>query len=1049
MNLNIKKLLNTNKKIGIFLFIFFSFNFLIVFWNNIWIPEIVIEIQSGLEKIWDFKYKCKKEYCKINLNIEKIFSWSYNKNSYNCEWDFWYWTYKTENTDKKCNPWYINYWTWKFDLSVKVLEKNDLNNFKEKEFQIINGDEFLEELENNNTGSLIEYSIYNYWTWNVNQIENKELLKIIWNFQRPSYILNKDKKLEKYFCDKIKEECKINLDLRNSFIWGFKEKDYLCEIDFWLWSWKVTWEENKCNPNTVIFWSWSFNVNFKIIDKKNINILSTWSFIVENKIETIKYDIQEDNNNTWWSSNTLEKQIIILKNIIIQSWLKLNSEKKYFCDKEICSINLNYENDNSNLLCQWSFWNWIFTTENTDKKCNPWYIKYSKWNHKIKLRIYDKNYLNNFKEIFLEFENIFWNEANNQLVKENNIEKKELKNNNNIFDFDKLNSIKLWNISVNPEWTDILEYVEIINNSSNYIVNLKWCFLDDTLGKGSKKYIFKNDYFLFQNSKKKIYKSETKINLNNTWDEVNLICGDNNIDKIKWNFPVKSWYLLNHKNTEIKSQKAKVIYVIDWDTIILKLLDWTIEKLRLIWIDTPETKDPRKPVQFFGLQASNYTNRELLWKEVFLEIDKDNYRDKYSRLLWYVKINNEDFNKKLIRNWYAIVYDKFDFEYLEEYKKAEKYAQENKLGMWKNLSIKLWEKIFKNKYKKIIEKDLEYKELEKKLKNKLEKIQKENELHNKYIGLSEEIDLLFVDKLDNDKKAINWIPNDFLEYKEANIFQKNINFNFLKVLNNIFENNEYFKNNILKYKFNDDEVFILNKNNSINNYRNFINWWFKINVSKLKTWLKIYWKTINNSKIILHINQDKYILKSDNNWKFVFKINNLDKIKSWNFEIISEIIDGFWNQFNIEKKKKFSVSKNYILDLKLSIFEKQYKDELQTLNYLEKDLISLKKDFNRIIKKDEREKFSKLKKEKKLKIKKEKSRLKKLKAYLKKLKKKKKLKNKKNKLPWERLNKVQIYDKKKEYIKNTENKNWILYYFLIIIFGFILIFILFKREKLI
>jgi len=45
---------------------------------------------------------------------------------------------------------------------VKVLEKNDLNNFKEKEFQIINGDEFLEELENNNTGSLIEYSIYNY-----------------------------------------------------------------------------------------------------------------------------------------------------------------------------------------------------------------------------------------------------------------------------------------------------------------------------------------------------------------------------------------------------------------------------------------------------------------------------------------------------------------------------------------------------------------------------------------------------------------------------------------------------------------------------------------------------------------------------------------------------------------------------------------------------------------------------------------------------------------------------------------------------------------------
>ncbi|MCG2809546.1 MAG: thermonuclease family protein, partial [Candidatus Portnoybacteria bacterium] len=49
---------------------------------------------------------------------------------------------------------------------------------------------------------------------------------------------------------------------------------------------------------------------------------------------------------------------------------------------------------------------------------------------------------------------------------------------------------------------------------------------------------------------------------------------------------------------------AEVIRIVDGDTIEVKFSDNTIEKARLIGIDTPETVDPRKSVECFGKEAS-------------------------------------------------------------------------------------------------------------------------------------------------------------------------------------------------------------------------------------------------------------------------------------------------------------------------------------------------------------------------------------------------------------------------------------------------------------
>jgi hypothetical protein len=79
-----------------------------------------------------------------------------------------------------------------------------------------------------------------------------------------------------------------------------------------------------------------------------------------------------------------------------------------------------------------------------------------------------------------------------------------------------------------------------------------------------------------------------------------------------------------------------VVEVVDGDTIKVSV-DGAVETIRLIGIDTPETKDPRKPVQCFRWEASAKAEELLAGRRVRLEADDtQDDRDKYGRLLRYV-----------------------------------------------------------------------------------------------------------------------------------------------------------------------------------------------------------------------------------------------------------------------------------------------------------------------------------------------------------------------------------------------------------------------------
>lgn len=128
----------------------------------------------------------------------------------------------------------------------------------------------------------------------------------------------------------------------------------------------------------------------------------------------------------------------------------------------------------------------------------------------------------------------------------------------------------------------------------------------------------------------------------------------------------------------------KVVKVVDGDTLDVEI-DGKIERLRLIGIDTPETVDPRKEIQCFGIEASNKAKELLTGRYVSLESDEtQGERDKYKRLLRYVILpDGTNFNKYMISEGYAheYTYDEV-YNYQAEFKQAETSARESGKGLW-------------------------------------------------------------------------------------------------------------------------------------------------------------------------------------------------------------------------------------------------------------------------------------------------------------------------------------------------------------------------------
>jgi len=128
-----------------------------------------------------------------------------------------------------------------------------------------------------------------------------------------------------------------------------------------------------------------------------------------------------------------------------------------------------------------------------------------------------------------------------------------------------------------------------------------------------------------------------------------------------------------------------VVKITDGDTIKV-MIEGKIETVRLANMNTPESVDPRRPVECLGKEASAKMAELVTGKKVSLEPDTTQAnKDRYDRLLRFAFLEDgTDVGLEMIRQGYAqsSPYGKTPHRYLQQYIATQKTAQENQVGLW-------------------------------------------------------------------------------------------------------------------------------------------------------------------------------------------------------------------------------------------------------------------------------------------------------------------------------------------------------------------------------
>lgn len=96
---------------------------------------------------------------------------------------------------------------------------------------------------------------------------------------------------------------------------------------------------------------------------------------------------------------------------------------------------------------------------------------------------------------------------------------------------------------------------------------------------------------------------------------------------------------------------AEVLRVVDGDTIEVSV-EGVEERVRYIGVDTPESVAPGRPVECFGRRAAAFNERLVGGRQVSLRFDRER-RDRYGRLLAYVRVGDRDVNAELVQRGFG------------------------------------------------------------------------------------------------------------------------------------------------------------------------------------------------------------------------------------------------------------------------------------------------------------------------------------------------------------------------------------------------------------
>jgi len=146
-----------------------------------------------------------------------------------------------------------------------------------------------------------------------------------------------------------------------------------------------------------------------------------------------------------------------------------------------------------------------------------------------------------------------------------------------------------------------------------------------------------------------------------------------------------------------ETRTATVTRVVDGDTVDVTFADGSEDTVRLLGVDTPEVHAENAPAEFEGVpeteagtvclerwgeRASAFAERRLAGANVTVRTDPSaDRRGSYGRLLAYIETPNGTFNRALLSEGLARLYDS-TFSERDAYADAEARAQESGTGLW-------------------------------------------------------------------------------------------------------------------------------------------------------------------------------------------------------------------------------------------------------------------------------------------------------------------------------------------------------------------------------
>ena len=134
----------------------------------------------------------------------------------------------------------------------------------------------------------------------------------------------------------------------------------------------------------------------------------------------------------------------------------------------------------------------------------------------------------------------------------------------------------------------------------------------------------------------------------------------------------------------------KVMNIVDGDTLDIDIPDGKYEhtRIRLLGVDTPETKDGRQEIMYYGPEATQWVTQFALDKEATVIIDTvADVRDKYNRLLAYLQFDDGlVLNEEIVRNGFGYADLRFAHSDYEKYVELQDEAKQAGRGLWQDVN---------------------------------------------------------------------------------------------------------------------------------------------------------------------------------------------------------------------------------------------------------------------------------------------------------------------------------------------------------------------------